>query len=159
MKRPICLTLLLSLMVLFTGCDAVRSMLGKPTSEEIELLRQKKAAAEKAKADSVALVAAQEAARADSLAQAQKAQSLLEGRYKVVIGSFKDIANADRLQAKVEKLGMNVERMHFSNGFEVLSVFSSDELREANRKMQALLQSDDVSYDLWIYDTERSLHK
>ena len=143
--------------VITCSCDTVRSLLGKPTSAQIEAMRLERLAAEKARQDSIDFARAQ----ADSVAAAQAALAKAHpaGRYKVIVGSFMVPENAGRMQAKLERLGMQVERLQFANGFELVSVFSSDNMKEVQRKFDALMQTDDVPYDSWIYDTEKQLHK
>ena len=52
--------ILLAVCMLFTGCDAVRSMLGKPTSKDLEQLRlEQEAARAKAREDSIAALQAE----------------------------------------------------------------------------------------------------
>ncbi|MCF0177560.1 MAG: hypothetical protein HUJ90_02955, partial [Bacteroidales bacterium] len=77
--------MLLCASLLLTGCDTIRSMLGKPTSADIEQMRIEQLAAERAARDSVA-VAQRTAEEAPVL---QQPESDLKYRYYVVLGSFK----------------------------------------------------------------------
>ena len=75
--------------MLFSGCDFFRSLVGKPTSEDLERMRQEAVEQERQrrqdsidKARALALAQAEaEAAKQDQLAGT--------GRYHVILGSFK----------------------------------------------------------------------
>ena len=83
---------LLITVIALTGCDSVRSFLGKPTSEDIRKAREEQIKAERALADS----ARTEVAAAVPEQQTQETAGTIH-RYNVVVGSFINPAYAKRL--------------------------------------------------------------
>lgn len=158
MKTIKMVSALLLAALLLSGCDFFRSLLGKPTSEDIE--RMKTEALEQARRkraeDSLAR------AKADSLAFAQELEARknrLKGRYQVVIGSFREHANADKMLAMLEQRGYTPQRIRFVNGFDAVAVAAFDGYRDALREMEALLEFEFTPEDIWVYDVRQGLHQ
>lgn len=153
MKHCKFLSALLILLITASGCDTVRSILGKPTSKDIEKARLAKEAAEKARQDSIAL--------AKALAEQALAGKQLQVicRYNVIVGAFSNPANADKMAARLEGKGETVTKINFSNGMTAISVLNTDDFHAACRKLNSTHQSDDVPYDCWIYDASTAKHK
>lgn len=150
--------------ILFTGCDFVRSLLGKPTSEDLERMRiESEAKAKKQReADSLEQVKAADLAREMEAQAAKEAEALNEsdGRFRVILGSFKVENNATNMFARLERMGCKPERIMFKNGFDVVSAGSYETYNQAYDAMVGLL----VKYewtpeDIWIYDINQNLHK
>lgn len=153
MKHCKLIPALLILLVLASGCDTVRSWLGKPTSADIEKARLEKAAAER----EAARKAAEESAKAAAdLASVQPLTQI--ARYNVVVGAFKNPDNAERLAAKMTKAGETVTKIEFINGFTAISVLNTDDFHAACRKLNATQSSDDLPFDCWIYDANTAKH-
>ena len=99
-------TLMVALM-LVTGCDFFRSLVGKPTSKELEQMKREavEQARKQRQLDSI------NKAKALALEQAKAAEenkNLLDesaGRYHVILGSFKVEGNAEKMYALLEKNG------------------------------------------------------
>ena len=147
-------TLILATLVLFSGCDRIRSMMGKPTSSDLERLRVEKEAQEKALRDSIAR--AEEALAVDSVAAAPTGNLL---RYSVVVGSYVKEYNVRAMTRRMEKLGETVTVIPFKSGFTGVAVFTSNDFAEARAKRQQMLASGKVPSDTWIYDTAWGRHK
>lgn len=144
MKKAIVPILVLVCLTL-GGCDFVRSSLGKPTSSDIEALRARKAAAEKAEADSIAAVKAEQERVAAELAAAEAAAA---ERWFAVVGAFRDAENADSLAAKLEANGVKVTRFDFKNGLKVVAVAGEESMRNP----------DLARYSPWLYDKQTEKH-
>ncbi len=157
MKAFRVLAMLLIASTLFTGCDFFRSILGKPTSKEIE--RMKIEAEAKAKKqhqlDSINAVQAEEAAR---IAAEEAALRNLPDRYYLILGSFKVESNATRMYAMLEKNGYVPRTIKFTNGFEVVSVKSFNNYHEALLELDNLRSYEFCPDDIWVYDKRQGLH-
>lgn len=151
-------TLLLTASLLLSSCDAVRSMLGKPTSEDLEILRQEQEAAKaQARLDSISAVQAE----AERLAaEAEAAAHNVSKRYYVAMGGFKVPENAVNYKAYLEAHGYDVLAVRFRTGYDVLLTYGTDNYYEALRKMNDLMENEKTCpYDIWIYDTKTGVHE
>ena len=141
---------------MLTSCDFFRSLVGKPTSKDIERMRieaQAKKQREldslnKAKADSLALLAAMEAEK-----------NALKERFYVVLGSFKVQGNAEKMYSFLEKNNYTPKTIKFKNGFELVSAASTNNLQEALRILDELLSHEYCPDDVWVYDVKQGLHE
>ena len=141
---------------MLTSCDFFRSLAGKPTSKDIERMRIEAQAKKqrqldsinKAKADSLALIAAMEAEKND-----------LKERFYVVLGSFKVQGNAERMYQFLEKNNYTPRTIRFKNGFELVSAASTNNLQEALKIMDELLAFEYCPDDVWVYDVKQGLHE
>ena len=174
--------LLAVVMLTVSGCDFFRKLAGRPTSEVIEVKRQEmvadmesKAAREKAIQDSLDLVAKNEADSIEAcrfieendiriypasdlggiLEDGLKDFSYYDGiRYRIVVGSFKDKANAEKMVAKVweagEAMDLWAHQIRMRNGMIAVAV------RPTNRIQNAIWGIDDLKNcgicppDVWI---------
>ena len=152
-------TLMVALM-LVTGCDFFRSLVGKPTSKELEQMKREavEQARKQRQLDSI------NKAKALALEQAKAAEenkNLLDesaGRYHVILGSFKVEGNAEKMYALLEKNGYTPRVIKFNNGFEVVSVAAYDNYREALKAMNDVMEYEFCPEDVWIYDIRQNLH-
>lgn len=141
---------------MLTSCDFFRSLAGKPTSKDIERMRIEAQAKKqrqldsinKAKADSLALIAAMEAEK-----------NALKERFYVVLGSFKVQGNAERMYQFLEKKNYTPRTIRFKNGFELVSAASTNNLQEALKIMDELLLFEYCPDDVWVYDVKQGLHE
>ena len=141
---------------MLTSCDFFRSLAGKPTSKDIERMRIEAQAKKqrqldsinKAKADSLALIAAMEAEK-----------NALKERFYVVLGSFKVQGNAERMYQFLEKNNYTPRTIRFKNGFELVSAASTNNLQEALKIMEELLAFEYCPDDVWVYDVKQGLHE
>lgn len=102
----------------------------------------------KAKVDSLALIAAMEAEK-----------NALKDRFYVVLGSFKVQDNADRMHKFLEKNNYTPRTIKFKNGFELVSAASTNNLQEALRILDELLEYEYCPDDVWVYDVRQELHE
>ena len=175
MKLIRILTPVLAAVLLFSGCDRIRSMMGKPTSSDLERLRVEKEAQQKAERDSIAR--AEEALAVDSVAMASEVaatpgsrgphESPIHGvsstgnlpRYSVIVGSYVKDYNVKAMTRRMEELGETVTVIPFKSGFTGVAVFTTDNFAEARAKRRQILASGAVPSDTWIYDTAWGRHK
>lgn len=150
---------LMAAAVLFTGCDFFRSIVGKPTSKDIERMKQEtlEQARRQREQDSINRVRALELEQA----KAEAAKNLLDesaGRYHVILGCFKVEGNAEKMNALLEKNGYSPKVIRFNNGFEVVSVAAFDNYREALKAMESIMEYPFCPEDVWIYDVNQNMH-
>ena len=155
--RPV-LGLLLAALLL-TGCEWVKRQLGMPTSEDLAKLKmemEQKELRERQIKDSI------EAARLDSLRLAQEKEipySKLDKKYYVIMGSFKEVKNADILKAELEGIGYTPVRIALKNGFDMVALAGFDTYGQAAAEISKIEDNDLCPYDVWIYDVAQALHE
>jgi len=153
--------IIFSLIMIFSlsSCDFLRSMVGKPTSSEIEVARIEKEAREKAKRDSLAAVKAAEEKLAAEKKAAEHSGKVYDKRYYVIVGSFVQHDNADSYAKQLEKLGYEITFFNFKNGFKAVGLYGDDSISAANRKLNELFSVEITPYDIWVYDTATKMHE
>lgn len=143
-----------------SGCDFFRSLVGKPTSAELEQMKieiQKKAEREKFVADSIK--AAREAEEMAARAEEEiPAVSEDDPRFHVIIGCFREQENAVNLREALIKQGYEPKRIVFKNGYDVVSIIRDDNYWKAQTAMELFMESPYCPDDVWIYDMNENLH-
>ena len=167
-------TLILAAAMLLSGCDRIRSMMGKPTSRDLERLKVEAEAQRKAERDSLARV---EEAAADTAAVAAPQAAAPEKpapkpaqsssfapatgllRYSVMVGSYVKDYNVRAMKRRMEKRGEAVLIIPFKSGFTGVAVLTTDNYADARTKLREMIASGSVPSDSWIYDTAWARHK
>lgn len=172
MKRNLIIALALCC-IMAVSCDFVRRIAGRPTSADIEQIRQERALEQErlhqARLDSMKQVrqqmedslAALEAYLLDSLVQSKGAAhdpSSLggvqgekpKGKYCVVVGAFRNRDNATRKQKACEEAGYEVTLVYFRNGLTAVTLCPSDSLPETVERLHALRAKGICPPDGWI---------
>lgn len=151
-----CVAALLFAAVVCQGCDWVKGQLGMPTSEDVARMKHELALEE---------VMRQEAARQaeqqarDSIEAAEAAARVqLEG-YFVVVGAFKDPANAEKMGKIVGEMGYEPQYIPLKNGYMMVSAGNYSTLRPAREQMEKMQDSDECPFDIWIYLASQGLHE
>ena len=150
--------LILALCLSLSSCDAVRSMLGKPTSKDLEIMRlQQEVLRAQSSLDSIA--AAQ--ARTERVADGQEAaRNKVAARYYVAVGGFKVPENAVNYKAYLERQGYEITDVRFKTGYDVLLMAGSDNYYNVLHSMQDFIKNEKTcAWDIWIYDTETKIHE
>ena len=171
MKR---IFLILALALTVQSCDFVRVIAGRPTAEQVESIRQDLARQEEerhqARLDSMKKVqqhmadsiAAMEAFLLDSLSQSkglrnpsnlgglQTTMDELEGNYYIVVGAFRDIANARRKQSSCYDAGYPAKIVSFRNGLNAVAICPSSSLGEVMKQRAAITNTSVCPKDAWI---------
>ncbi|MBO8485312.1 MAG: hypothetical protein IAB78_02690 [Bacteroidetes bacterium] len=166
-KKAILLLLLLGTLC-FCGCDMFRRLAGRPTAEELAVMRiemlAEKEAAQQARIDSLRRV---EKALADSLAILDSLQQMhgtilnpsemgglfttrLEARYYIVVGSFMHRGNAESLLCRVSDAGYSPVLINFRNGFNAVGVEPSGSLRQVMASLRKVKAEPFCPPDVWI---------
>lgn len=184
---------MLIILTLSTGCDALRKLAGRPTSEDIELkraeiVRVKEAARKQHVADSVALA---QKLVADSLAAADSVAALSESKvaeeqksprpklggqergtmlnpaalgglfttnldyhYYIIVGAFKERANAEKMVNIVNAAGYTGTMISFRNGLNAVGVCQTDDIDKAFEGLAKAKGESFCPADAWILVNE-----
>ncbi|HIR34421.1 MAG TPA: SPOR domain-containing protein [Candidatus Coprenecus merdigallinarum] len=147
-------------LMLVTGCDFFRSIMGKPTSKDLERMRQEALEQERRQRIQDSVDRARQLELEKAMKEEQQADLLDEsaGRYHVILGSFKVEGNAEKMFALLGKNGYTPHRIRFNNGFDVVSVAVYDDYRDALRAMNDIMEYEFCPEDVWIYDIRQNLH-
>ena len=162
-------------LALCTGCDFFRTLAGRPTSSDIEAMRVElsaREAAEAARRDSLervrreAMEAARIAAATDTL-QSMKGllrspsrfaglakDSTPSARYSIVIGSYRDRANAMKYSEKLTSEGYPAEAVSFRNGFTAVGVCPTDDPSELLASLRKVRKERFCPKEVWILVNE-----
>ena len=177
MKRSVILSLAIAALVL-SGCDFLRALAGRPTSEELavklsNIERAKDVARYQARIDSLEGVrvrladslAALDAHLLDSLSQTKGTilnptkmgglyTTKLESRYYIVVGAFRTRSYAERKLTECNKAGYTATIISFRNGLLAVAVCPSDSLNESLKVLRELRGNGICPWDGWILVNE-----
>ncbi|MBQ3872820.1 MAG: hypothetical protein II791_03310 [Bacteroidales bacterium] len=174
MKR---ILILVIAVLAISGCDFVRTIAGRPTSAQVEKIRiermQAEEAAHQARLDSMRQVqkqmadslAALEAFLLDSLSQAKNAirtpsnlgglgSSELTAKYYIVVGAFRDINNAMRMQKTSVDAGYPAQIISFRNGLNAVAICPSNSLTEIIPILKTVRSKDVFTKDAWLLENK-----
>lgn len=153
MKKTTVIVSIAAVVFLAAGCDFVRATLGKPTSQDIQNIRDSIAAAEQARIDS--------AIQAQKMLEEQERLAHYSGlpaaRYNIVAGSFKDSANAVSLMETMAGDSIDARLLKLRNGFIAVTVFATDSSAEAKSRLRDFVADTSYRYEACIYDARREL--
>lgn len=170
MKRII-LLLVLAGTVALTGCDALRSLAGKPTSSDIRIKKDiidSLNTVHQARIDSLRRI---EKALADSLAVLDSLKqsggtilnpssmgglftTKLDYRYYVVIGAFTQRVYAENLLIKARNAGYIATMISFRNGYNAVGLSQTDHLEKAFASLKQIKEEPFCPKDVWILVNE-----
>jgi len=161
MKTLRIIIMVAALALSLSSCDFFRSLVGKPTSAELEKMKieaQAKARRDKFVADSIK--AAQEAAREAAPVEEELPQVEDDDpRYHIIIGCFKVQDNANNLREVLTRNGLNPKRIIFKNGYDAVSIIQSDDWSQIYNQLKDFRNSPYCPEDVWIYDMNEQLHE
>ena len=175
MKRS--LIIAFALVTLVSSCDFVRTLAGRPTSAQLEQIRQQRMAAEEArhqaKLDSMERVQkhmadsleALEKYLLDSLTQAKGTvlnpsklgglyTTKLDAKYCIVVGAFRNRYYAERKLKECNAAGYTATIISFRNGLLAVSVCPSNSLAETLKTLKELRGQGVCPPDSWILVNE-----
>lgn len=172
MRKSVLTVLALCIMLAMTGCDFMRKLAGRPTSEDIERAR-------------IEMLQAQELAlqqKLDSLKQEKQAvqdsidalelfvqqggtvlnpsrlgglyTTKLQYRYYVIIGAFRTRSNAEALLTKAESAGYKPVLISFRNGLLAVGLCPVDERSGAVEMVSRIKNEPFCPSDVWILVNE-----
>jgi hypothetical protein len=179
--------ILFAAVLMVSGCDFLRKVAGRPTSEEIDIKReeivrieeqQAEQARQQARLDSInfareqARLAREAEAARDSLAAMSvlndrkckmfdtakakiTAPDKLSHRYYIIIGSFRDVANAEKFVKRVSKVqGMNPVMVPVRTGMVAVGVCATDKITQIADVIDEVLMKSFCPLDAWILVNE-----
>lgn len=159
------------------SCDFVRTIAGRPTSAQLETIRQEKIAAEEARHQAVLdsmervrqhmadSLEALDRHLLDSLTQAKGTilnpsklgglyTTKLEAKYCIVVGAFKERRNAERKLQQCNDAGYTATIVSFRNGFNAVAICPSDSLNETLKTIKQIRGTGICPKDCWILINE-----
>jgi hypothetical protein len=172
MKRSV-IFLMLAAALTLTSCDFMRKMSGRPTKEELKMLK-----GEIERIDQLRQEEARVRANIDSLEQVRKSleESMavanvpvapkpavdnskyltknLENRYYVIIGAFRTRSNAEALFNKAESAGYKPVLISFRNGLLAVGLSPADECSNAMEMIKSIRQEPFCPAYVWILVNE-----
>ena len=168
MKKS-CILLIIFSVLCLTGCDFMRKLAGRPTSEDvevkrIELLRAEEAALQ-ARLDSLRNVEQrmlQDSLNAlDSISQYGGTvinpttlgglfSTKLEARYYVIIGAFRYRTNAELLLNKAVENGYKPALISFRNGKMAVGVCPTNNIKDAFIALKKVKMETFCPADVWV---------
>lgn len=171
-NKHIVFSVLAATVILVSGCDLFRTLAGRPTSSDLEVMRaelvRRQAAEEQARAeqiareqkriaDSVAVAAALDTLdrmggvlRSPDKLGGLSASTVLEHKYYIVLGSFKDASNATRYAERINNAGYPASVITFKTGFNSVGVAPSDNPAEFLKSLREVTKQDFCSNGYWI---------
>lgn len=166
------LLILVCVLPVLAGCDAMRKLAGRPTSEELEshraMLMQQEEAEHQRRIDSLRQV---EKRMADSLAILDTLRQMkgtilnpaklgglfttkLDYRYYIVVGAFSNRSNAESLLRTAKDKGYVPTIINFRNGFNAVGVCPSDNLNTVYSDLKRVKGESFCPPDAWILVNE-----
>lgn len=155
---------------LFSGCDMLRSLAGRPTSKDIGVLRIEiiqEETKKKVEADSLLAVQKQREDEAASAAALDTLKSLrgnvlrkastlgvdlsgIEGHYNIILGAFKDEANAEKFASRVSDAGYRAGIIPFRNSLKAVGVGSTDDPKAIYDCLNKVRKESFCPGEVWI---------
>lgn len=161
----------LALVASLSSCDQIRRLVGRPTSVEIQEIRERIArdkAREKAIADSIKLAeAAAQKAKADSVAACDSfaqmpgyvrtpervrgiKSGVVDHRFYVAVGAFKSPDNAQRLASKFDAEIYSPTVVFTGSGLNVVLVCPTDKVQDAFKAFMMVKQNPLCPKEAWV---------
>lgn len=177
MKKALIWFMVAMLPLLATGCDFVRTLAGRPTSAQVERIRQERIAREEARHQAVLdslqrvekqmadSLAALETYLLDSLAQTRGTilnpskmgglfTTKLESKYYIIVGAFRGRSYAERKLTACNEAGYTGTIISFRNGLLAVGVCPSNNLNESLKTLKVMRGTGICPKDGWILVNE-----
>ena len=157
------------------GCDMFRALAGRPTSSDMKAMRTAlvaREAAEAARKDSLERVRL-EAEKAVRMAAALDTLESMKGllrtparfnglasgiepsaKYYIVVGSFRDRANAQKYSEKLTADGYPAEAVGFRNGFTAVGVCPTDDPSALLASLRSVRKEKFCPKEVWVLVNE-----
>lgn len=166
-----CILLILALLPFITGCDFMRKLAGRPTAEDVEMMRIELLRAEEA-ALQARLDSLEQRMIKDSLAALDSIRQLggsilnparlgglfatkLESRYYIILGSFRSRANAEALYTVAKDAGYRPALIAFGKGGLIaVGVCPVNKLSDAYSSLNEVKKESFCPKDVWILVNE-----
>ncbi len=162
--KKVAFLIVLASMLLAGGCDMLRKVAGRPTSEDIrsrrleilayEMRRDSLKQRQQELSDSLATE--------DSLRQAEVRvrpvgevgeliySDPLDSRYYIIVGAFRDSRNFENMLKTVSDEGYIPARFVFSGGLQAVGVCPTNSLKQAGYALKGVKREDFCPPDVWI---------
>lgn len=168
MKKTI---VFVSLLGLLTACDFVRVIASRPTSDQIagkkaliaaadsvKKARRDSAEAERTRvADSLSLDTAIRESNTVIMPSSQVpsiGSAALKYRYYVLMGTFSNVENADKMEKLCSDAGYEVTRIQCRHNLVAIGIGGSDDLRDAFAALTSVRKEKFCPADAWVLVNE-----
>lgn len=161
-------------LLLVTGCDFLRRLAGRPTSDDIAVIREqmhRDSLAEQARLDSIALAEAAALKEAQDSANAAAALSAstkivqlgtltplykteLSAHWYIGVGSFRVRSNAESFLKKYEELGYTGCVASFRSGMNSVFLCPSEKLQDIHEAYLRVKEEKITPEGIWILENE-----
>ena len=161
MKTNVVLAIV-SVLLVCSSCDMFRKIAGRPTSDEIEARRSeavKKDAMiealkqrQQAQADSLAIVDSIRRMETDVLSLSEIGDlytTALDHRYYIIVGSFRNGANAEAMLKTASDAGYVPVRIQFG-AYTAIGVSPADNIEDAFLSLKSVKRESFSPSDVWI---------
>lgn len=165
------IAVLMAVIAALSGCDFFRSLVGRPTSADIEAKRARLELEESEHANMLDSLKSTQRRLADSLSFADSVRmsgssivkvGKLEGfdaaqlshRYYIVVGAFSNSENAGRQAAAASAAGYEVSTVEFRNGYKAVMLCPTDDLSETYAKLKSVKNEKFCPPDVWVLVNE-----
>ena len=164
MKKPVLLTLAV-MPLLFSGCDFIRTLTGRPTSSELQQMREAALKEERKRQvveeplDSLAEELAENSTEDLTTESTQPLTPStspvpptepVSKKYYIVVGSYHIRSNAENTADRYRDKGYEAVILSFSNS-QAVGICPSDNLEEAQRKRRELIKEKACPASSWIH--------
>lgn len=153
------------------SCDFFRTIAGRPTSADIEMMRQAQLAEEVSRQVRLDSLAELERHLSDSLALIDEIRQTngvvvrtadlsgetaasLQKRYYIMVGTFSNKDNAMKVASKASAAGCEVTLIDYRSGFTAVGLNGSDNLIDAYNTLQTVREMDFCPKDAWILEND-----
>lgn len=141
------------------GCDCIKGQLGMPTSKDIARMKEEI----KIKEEQQKAIMERERFVQDSLASAAKAVEPVKEEIKgfhVIVGCFKEYANAEVLEQSMKSKGYEKAlQIPLKNGYMMVSLGEIPTLSGAVAVMDEVTANESSLEGVWVYGATLGLHE
>ena len=159
MKTNVVLAIV-SVLLVCSSCDMFRKIAGRPTSDEIEARRSEavkkdamiEALKQRQQADSLAIVDSIRRMETDVLSLSEIGDlytTTLDHRYYIIVGSFRNGANAEAMLKTASDAGYVPVRIQFG-AYTAIGVSPADNIEDAFLSLKSVKRESFSPSDVWI---------
>ena len=160
-KSSLAISVLFTVALTVSGCDFFRKLAGRPTSSDIEAIREAIAQKEQAKAASLDTVAAVQpepdvpVAVQEQAVSASPSQKEGKKRYYLIVASFSQKENALKCVERMAERGYPGELLGFKGGYTAVGICGTDDEAQAKESLKEFKRQDFCPNGVWILDRNK----
>ncbi len=147
---------LISVVMTVSGCDFLRGIAGRPTSQEIAVKAEAIRLEEEARrqmADTASAPEPQTVSTVDTHPADQGKDGLR--RFYIVMASFSSEENAEKYAVTMTSRGYTPQLFNFKSGFAAVGICGTDSETEIKESLQKVKRQDFCPEGVWIFDRNK----